>query len=100
MYPMENDTLYVNLSAANETEVQLEGGNASIHHKTEYPRDGNITLNINPKPVHLFTIALRIPGWCDQPELRVNRERININEVLRNGYAYIQRSWETGDEIE
>lgn len=100
MYSMENDSLYVNLYAGNETDVELQGGKASIHQKTEYPWDEKITLNINPKTVHLFTIALRIPGWCDQPELRVNRERININEVLRNGYAYIQRSWETGDEIE
>src|SRR5699024_12479330 len=100
MYSMENDSLYVNLYAVNETDVELQGGKGSIHQKTEYPWDEKITLNINPKTVHLFTIDLRIPGWCDQPELRDNRERININEVLRNGYAYIQRSWETGDEIE
>src|SRR5699024_5857298 len=83
MYSMENDSLYVNLYAGNETDVELQGGKVSIHQKTEYPWDEKITLNINPKTVHLFTIALRIPGWCDQPELRVNRERININEVDR-----------------
>ncbi|MFD1848597.1 glycoside hydrolase family 127 protein [Oceanobacillus bengalensis] len=100
MYSKDDNQLFVHLYAGNQTDVELNGQMVNIIQTTEYPWDEKVTLSINPETADSFTIALRIPGWCKQPELWVNGERIHVGIVSKDGYAYIQRTWEKGDHIE
>lgn len=100
MYSKKNNQLFVNLYAGNEADVELNGQKVHIEQKTEYPWDEKVFLSINPETKGLFTVALRIPDWCENPELQVNEKKINVAAVVKNGYVYIKREWEQEDQIE
>ena len=44
-----------------------------------------------------FTFAVRIPGYAKNAVIRVNGEE--ISPEIREGYAYISRSWQAGDTV-
>ena len=81
LYGRDGDTLYVNqfvTSTLNADDVQ-----ATV--KTEYPRNGEITVSASG----VKTIAVRIPSWCEKFSLNKPYE-------LQNGYAMIEND---GSEI-
>jgi hypothetical protein len=45
-----------------------------------------------------FTVKLRIPSWCPDPQLEVNRKKVPI-KLGSDGYAFVDREWKTGDQI-
>lgn len=100
VYSNKENQLFVHLYAGSEMDVELAGQNVRIVQKTEYPWDEKVTISVTPTSTYEFTVALRIPGWCDKPELHVNGERIFLDTVVKNGYAYIKREWEKNDQIE
>lgn len=55
--------------------------NADIAIKSNYLTTGRVELKITPKKA--FTLALRIPSWCDNFKL-------SKMYTLKNGYAYIE----------
>ena len=46
-----------------------------------------------------FGLNLRVPGWCEQCEARVNG-RIYKSEPDSNGYLSITREWHADDSVE
>jgi len=44
-------------------------------------------------------IAVRIPGWSHDASVMVNGSKIEIEPLLKDGYVYIKRRWNTGDNI-
>jgi len=70
----------------------------SIEEKTLYPFDEVIRMSVKTsKPVQ-FPIYLRVPGWCDEPQLEINGESAKLS--ARPGtYIMINRQWSDGDEI-
>ncbi|WP_339180068.1 beta-L-arabinofuranosidase domain-containing protein [Oceanobacillus sp. FSL W7-1293] len=99
LYSVKNNQIYVHLYAGNETRLKLNGQNIRIAQKTEYPWNDQVILSVTPERKSAFTIALRIPNWCKQAEIRINNERIHVNQQ-DNGYAYIDRIWDKDDQIE
>jgi DUF1680 family protein len=67
--------------------------------RTEYPWDGKIHFQIDADNPVEFTLALRMPGWCRQPELKINNEVIALSPILQQGYAKIHRVWKSGDAV-
>ena len=45
-----------------------------------------------------FTLALRIPGWCNQYQINVNGKPASYELV--KGYAKITETWTAGDVVE
>jgi DUF1680 family protein len=77
------------LKLANDNEVTI----AQI---TDYPRTGEVTIDVNPlKPVH-FPIRLRIPQWSRQTIVKVNGTE---QEVKPGSYLVVNREWKPGDRI-
>ncbi|SHM53046.1 glycoside hydrolase family 127 protein [Cryptosporangium aurantiacum] len=60
--------------------------------RTEYPWDGRVTVSVTPAtPGAAWTLALRIPGWC---------ESATLDGVPVTGeYAEVNRVWEPGDVV-
>lgn len=98
-YNYTDDAIYVHLYAQGEAEFDLPGGSVRLIQKTRYPWDGQVVLSVEPEEAGEFTVALRVPGWCQGAKLTVNDESIALEETVENGYARLQRRWEKGDRI-
>jgi len=57
-----------------------------------------VTLSVAQAPNGPLDIALRLPGWCAAPAIRLNGVPAAFER--RAGYAVLRRSWRRGDRIE
>lgn len=64
---------------------------------TDYPWSGRIGIHIEDGPETPYTLAVRIPAWCEKWSLRVSGQDVPVH-CLR-GYAEITRTWRPGDEL-
>lgn len=101
LYTTGEEGLWVHHYGANTFDGRLaDGARLKLTQQTGYPWDGNIRLRIDaaesPRP---FTIALRIPGWAKDAELKVNGAAAGV-ECIPSSYASIERKWSAGDVVE
>lgn len=105
IYSVNQDTLYINQYIENRSAVSLASAKINIEQITDYPWDETVTISIQSDKPALFTIALRLPGWCSAPEIKVNgvcvfgKDFINDNVKVVKGYLYITENWQTKNEI-
>lgn len=116
VYAKKDESIYVNLYVESNSEIDLNGNNIELVQKSNYPWEGNISIEVNPQKSKKFNLLLRVPGWAkNQPvpsdlykylnpeesvvELRVNgtATAFTINE---NGYIEISKKWKKGDLVE
>lgn len=74
--------------------------NADITLTTKYPWEGFLHYRIQSKSRKEFEIAIRIPGWAPEFEVKVNGKRVNTEGKVRDGYVYIKREWGENDYID
>ena len=113
IYSQQGRDIFVNLYIGSSTEIAVNGNIINLKQETNYPWNGNIALNIDPKKAANFKLKLRIPGWArsvENPynlyqskttspiELKVNGQKAALDIV--NGYAEINRRWQKGDRVE
>ncbi len=115
-YSHTEDDIYTVFYAGSSTSIPLEGGNVGLKQQTNYPFDGNITIEVSPEQEgHEFTMWVRIPTWCgeqfvpgelysyanaaaDKAVVKVNGRRVRTAVV--DGYMPVQRTWNAGDKVE
>jgi DUF1680 family protein len=69
-----------------------DGTTVKITETTDYPFDEVVNFTIStPKPVR-FPLALRVPGWCQEPVLSVNGERLAVPKAGK-GWAVVELVW-------
>ena len=91
--------LCASLYSASEVRAKVGSGvEVRIVVKTDYPFGETITFNVFPKREAKFPLYLRIPRWCEKPELKVNgiRERLNAGP---SSFIVIQRNWSRWDTV-
>lgn len=115
VYALAKDELFVNLYIGNEASVNLNSNEIKLSQNTNYPWDGNVKINVEPKSPSKFTISFRIPGWANnqpvpsdlyhylnesdqKPIIKINNKETLY--IIENGYAKINREWAKGDVIE
>jgi hypothetical protein len=75
-----------------------DGTEVTIIEKTQYPFDENVELTVKTaKPVR-FPLYLRVPGWCENPELIINGKTASVRAGPRS-YVMIDRKWSNGDKV-
>jgi DUF1680 family protein len=95
LYSLDEQTVYVHLYAASELNTRLPNGQPiRLQVQTDYPWCGDIVLRPS---AGRYQLALRIPGWASDVELRVSGERL---EATPGSYAVIQREWQDGDIVQ
>ena len=99
VYSTDKRSLYVHLYANSQSIIDINGNNVTVVQKTDYPWDEKVLMTISPEKKALFTVALRIPGWCRKPRLTVNGKTVNIKANTSKGYVKISRIWKKGDKI-
>jgi DUF1680 family protein len=98
-YSTGEHDLWVHLYAQNEATVEVDGQQIGVRLASNYPWDGDIHLELTPPQPQEFTLHLRIPGWCDSWQLRVNGADIPDAQPV-NGYVEITRQWQAGDTVD
>lgn len=92
------DTLYVHLYTQGSMTAALPTGQIRIDQQTNYPWSGDVQLKVMVDHAVPFTLALRIPNWCPDFEVRVNGSTTSADVV--RGYARLTRTWNPGDTVE
>ncbi len=98
VYAHSDDSIYVNLYVNSESTVTLNGQKVKITQKTDYPWDGKIRLTVEPEIPGKFDLYLRIPGWCDEPSLKVDGKEYELK--IGKGYACIAKEWDSKNTIQ
>lgn len=106
------DSLWINQFDAVKISQIGPGGEWGVEMETDYPYSGDVSFKIEGPSSEEWTLAFRQPGWTDNrpdPEAsyrwRTNR-KISLELAgeyiypeIKNGYAYLTRVWNPGDEI-
>lgn len=117
LYAVRGRSIYVNLYAACQAEILVDGQTVRLEQQTAYPWPGKIKLTVHPAvDGQELVLRLRIPGWAAGVPvagglyrylhggrapviLQVNGEY--VKEMVREeGYAVLARAWKSGDVLE
>ncbi len=81
------------------------GGTANLKHAkidvtSLFPWEGDIQYQIEPVNTNeKFTIAFRIPSYAKDACLYFNDMKISFAEIEKDGYIYLKRCWDKGDQV-
>ncbi len=91
--------LAASLYAACEVEAKVgDGTTVRIIETTDYPFDEIVSLTVRcPKPVP-FPLHLRVPRWCDAPNLAINGKPVTVS-AEPSSYIVIDRTFADGDTV-
>jgi DUF1680 family protein len=74
------------------------GGTASIVCDTNYPFEETIRLTVSVPNATRFPLTLRVPGWCQNPQIKVNGKM--QPKAAGGTFTTINRLWKEGDLVE
>ncbi len=99
-YSLSANGLYVNLFGSNHLKTKNEDGQTiEVEQKTNYPWDGNIVLKIINAPKKPMRLFVRIPGWCQNAEIKIN-DQVADQELSPGKYVDFYKKWKKGDRVE
>lgn len=97
IYTHSGDSLWVNLFIPSELEWKEKGVKLTQRNKFPYEELTSFTVDVeNPEE---FTLNLRHPGWCVNPVVRVNGEKVKVKSTPAS-YISLKRKWNKGDVVE
>lgn len=96
VYWHNDDTLFVNLYYASE--LHWRERDTKVEMLTDYPLSESVRLRIVSPGRKGMKLALRIPHWCEAPEISVNGKRVATQ--TSQGYATLTRAWRSDDVVE
>ena len=114
IYAVRDNDVYVNLFMSNTADISINGKGITLEQTTDYPWNGDITINIKKAQQRQFAMMIRVPEWvtagpvpsdlyryADGKQLgytiSVNGEK--VESTLVNGYCRINRQWKKGDRV-
>lgn len=100
LYPLyafarRGDTVYCNFFLNGDANFDFGGKKVRVQCATEYPAKGRVKLTVHTEGKVKFTLAVRIPDWCEKATAFCNGKAY----VEENGYVRLEREWQDGDEV-
>jgi hypothetical protein len=90
----------VNLYVPSRITWQQGSAHASLTQHTQYPANGDSSMQLALSHPERFTIALRIPAWAgSKSKVTVNGNAVNTT-LTPGTWASIDRTWKDGDRVE
>lgn len=74
------------------------GVGAELRVSGDYPFRDRVKIGLQLDQPASFKMRLRLPDWCEAPAIQVNGEEITV--AAAQGYATIDREWQSGDHVE
>ena len=97
-YSTSKDGIYLHLYQNSQLDWHLEDGiGLKIAQKTNYPWDGAAEITVTPAKPTDFTFYVRIPGWSEGTEVRINGKP--VSGATAGQYLAIHRHWNIGDVV-
>ena len=100
IYAVNDKDLVVHLYIQSTAQMTVGGREVTVRQETTYPWDGTITLRLGMDESSMFGLRLRIPGWCQNAQLKVNGDAFDIASHLEQGYVRVERVWQADDRVE
>lgn len=93
-------TVFTHLYIGGEATAEVNDTKVTLRQESDMPWDAHVRMSVAAESAVQFTLALRIPDWCDRPVLLVNGEAVELSAIVKDGYAYVNRLWQHGDRVE
>lgn len=91
------NTLAIHLYAGGTLRAALDGGENQLQMSTHYPWEEETRIRVQATPPTEWELALRLPGWCRNPQWRLNGREVEA--PVEEGYLRLSRKWKVGDEV-
>jgi DUF1680 family protein len=99
IYSVGDEHLAVHLYMRSQAQIELAGQRFCIRQTHDYPWDNHIRFDLQMDRPARFGIWLRVPGWSRGTKVRINGELVDLESCVRHGYARLERTWTSGDEV-
>lgn len=90
------DALYVHLYVGGEVRLDTPRGPVAVQMTSDLPRSGDYTIRFLQDCRSDFTLAVRIPHWCEGRYILDSGDAARREE---NGYLYLTRRWRAGETL-
>ncbi|HMN95155.1 MAG TPA: glycoside hydrolase family 127 protein [Phycisphaerales bacterium] len=87
----DRDVVYINFYPPGEFATTFARPIVRFTIRGEYPWNEKAQIWVQASRPREFTLALRVPAWCEQPILRINHAEAAPR--IENGYMYLDREW-------
>jgi len=84
--------------APNQVKATVNDVAVTVTEQTDYPFKEMVRFEINPTRPVQFPLYLRVPSWCDAPEIQCNGEVLRLKLDAR-GYVCVNRTWQAKDVV-
>lgn len=98
LYSTGEKDLWLHLYAGNTAAVEIDGQPVTVKQETLYPWDGAVKLSFELGQPLIFSLHLRVPGWCRQYQVAVNGAVQDV-QADAGGYIAVEREWKNGDSV-
>ena len=97
LFTPRQDALFINFYAGSEAQFTVNERTLALKIEGNYPWDEQVTIRFSQPQTVEHTLALRLPEWCESPQVQVNGEAAQ-GETIK-GYLHLHRQWQEGDVI-
>ncbi|AUV97962.1 hypothetical protein C3400_16265 [Klebsiella oxytoca] len=98
IYKPHDDVLYINLYVGNSVEIPVGNEALRLRISGNYPWQEQVKIVIDSSSPVNHTLALRLPDWCDKPQVTLNGAP--VTQDVRKGYLHISQLWQEGDTLQ
>lgn len=99
IYYHDTKNIYVNLyTNSTVTMTNANGNTITLRQNSAFPENTQVSFTVNTKEESPFSVCFRKPSWlAGSAVATVNGENVQMQE--ENGWLFINRVWNEGDEI-
>jgi DUF1680 family protein len=96
---MSDSGLWLHLYARSTVTATLgDAGEVTVRQRTEYPWDGEVTLEVQPQAPCTFSLFVRVPAWAQGATAQINGRPVE-QPVAPGTYLELRRQWAPGDVV-
>jgi len=91
----DSDSIYLNFYDTLDARVSFSDGNITVTEKTEYPKEGDVTVSLISDRDCKKTVKVRIPSWCGNAMVSYGGK----NNKALSGYFSFEHSFVKNEEL-
>ncbi|RLF02736.1 MAG: glycoside hydrolase family 127 protein, partial [Thermoprotei archaeon] len=98
IYSVSPQGIWTHLYAAGRASLAFKNLGVEVIQRTDYPWSGVAEIEVRPSRTSLFSLFLRIPGWCRKARVEVNGTEFS-GKPIPSSYLEVRREWDWGDVV-
>ncbi len=97
VFMVGDGVLYWNHFCAAEAQLRIGGVKVVLSQQTDFPRSGEVELEIQVAETTAFELRIRWPAWCDRLTVQVDGQEFGLDN--EEGFFRISREWSEGRHL-